>query len=317
MTDQRLLAAWGLTVTAGWLVTAWFGAAGTALFGLGVAGTIIAAWAVLMAAPLAMTFAGRRADLHSGAWAALVALGLAENAYVARAGGGHDHSAHGHGSGSGEGESAQAGHHGAEPDSSGGTSEPAHAEADAGGHPHPDGGHADGTGSSSEASDAPATSSGSNPTEHADGEHSHPDGGHSDDAHSDSTGHAGGNERTGAASEAGQAGGGHHAGGDGGTAGGGEAEASIVTPEVQHVSYYHLWFAVGAVGFAVSAVQAEGGGRKTLYGAASALNALMVVLLIVYPPVEAAAFLIAAAIQGLPMLADLPLRARLHRAAAE
>ena len=299
MNDQRLLAAWGLTVTAGWLVTAGFGAVGTALFGLGVAGTIIAAWAALMAVPLAMTFTGRRADLHSGAWAALVAGGMIENAVAAGVGGKHDHAAHGHGGGEAAGaeqsEHAGTGHAHDEP-ASDAPSEPmpqasepqedAHAD-----HPHPDGAaHDHGAPETPPADTAVST--------HATTDH------HAAASPDSGTGHGASGHHD--AAESHEMGGAHDAGTDGG----------LITPEVQHVSYHHLWFAIGAVGFAVSAWQAEGGARKTLYGVAAALNALMVVLLVIYPPVEALAFLVAAGIQGLPMLADLPLRRRAHAAVA-
>ena len=98
-TGQRLLTAWGLTTTAGWLLTAWLGASGTALFAFGAAGTAIAVWALLMSVPPVLTFADGQVGFHGGAWAALVALGLAENAFVARVGGSHDHGAYGHGGG--------------------------------------------------------------------------------------------------------------------------------------------------------------------------------------------------------------------------
>jgi hypothetical protein len=84
----------------------------------------------------------------------------------------------------------------------------------------------------------------------------------------------------------------------------------------QDASFYHLWFALGAAGFAASALAVEGRGRKALYGVAAALNGLMVVVLVLAPSTQAAAFPIAAIIQGLPVLADLPLRDRAHRAVA-
>lgn len=74
--------------------------------------------------------------------------------------------------------------------------------------------------------------------------------------------------------------------------------------------------ALGAAGIAASALAVEGRGRKALYGVAAALNGLMLVVLVLVPSTQAAAFPIAASTQGLPVLADLPLRDRAHRAVA-
>ena len=312
---QRLLAAWGLAVTAGYLLSQWLGSAGVAFFGLSAAGTLVALWVLLMAAPLALTFHGRKPGFHDGVWTGLIALGLAENAAVASAGGGHDHGAHGHG-GSSSGASgtdsatgeAGGGHHaseGAQPGSAapdeeaqpGASDEQAipGAEQSGDGHAHPDGGHGPEGGSTDEHQESSTTGDAS-----ADGHH--------DSGSSDSEGDHGGS-----ADGAGGGGGHGDAGGHSDAGGGGDA-ASIITGDVQHLSYYHLWFAIGAVGFLWSAVHAEGGARKALYGTAAALNAAMVAALVAYPPIGDAAGLIAAAVQGLPMLADLPLRRRIHAA---
>ena len=279
---QRLLAAWGLTTTAGWLLTQWLGTAGAAWFGLGAAGTLIAMWAALMTVPLGMTLAARRdLGLHSGAWAGLVALGLVENGAVTAIGGGHDHGGDGHG---GDG-------HGGDGDD----------------------GHGDGAGHSAEPASPPSGEPGGSGGDAGETVHQHADGStHDHGAPDDSAPTSPDSASTppnSAASGAGPAEGASHTGppedaahGDGGP----------LMGDVQHVSYYHVWFAIGAVGFAVSAVQAEGGARRALYATAAALNAAMVVLLVAVPAVQDAAFLTAAAIQGLPMLADLPLRRRAH-----
>ena len=307
---QRLLAAWGLAVTAGYLLSQWLGSAGTALFGLSAAGTLVALWVLLMAAPLALTFYGRKPGFHDGVWTGLVALGLAENAAVARAGGGHDHGAHGHG-GSSDGASGADGASGGE-----------------GGH-HAAEGVQQGSGTPDEGAQpgAPDGQDVSGEEQSGDG-HAHPDGGHGSEGGSmDSSGRpessSTGDASVGKHHDSGAGGGGAHhgdvadgAGGGGGhgDAGGGGDAASIITGDVQHLSYYHLWFAIGAVGFLWSAVHAEGAARKALYGAAAALNAAMVAALVAYPPIGDVAGFIAAGVQGLPMLADLPLRRRVHAA---
>lgn len=80
---------------------------------------------------------------------------------------------------------------------------------------------------------------------------------------------------------------------------------------VKHASFWTLWFAVGTVGFALTAAWVKGTGRRVAYGVWAALNAAAVVgLLVAYESFEGWAFLLAAGIQGLPMLLDLPLRSR-------
>ena len=51
MTNQSLLAAWGVTTTAGYLLTHAMGVAGTEVFGMSVFGSIVAVWALLMLPP--------------------------------------------------------------------------------------------------------------------------------------------------------------------------------------------------------------------------------------------------------------------------
>lgn len=331
MTRQHLLAAWGVTTTAGWLLTHWIGTSGATVLGLGVTGSVLAVWAALMAVPVGMTLALRPVGLQGGVWAALVAAGLAENGVVARLGGEHDHSAHGHGTeGHGADGHGAGGHDGADHDAAGGHDADGHAdEGDGGGHDSDAsvGGQSDGHGDHDEAAGsdhghesgdhgasdhggaegptdpAPATTT----RQHADGS-----------AHEHAASSAPDSSASGAAADspapdavAPDSAGAHAATHDATGAHDG-ADAPLISGDVQHVSYYHVWFAIGAVGFAVSAVQAEGSQRKALYALASALNAAMVLLLVVYPPVQDAAFLVAAAIQGVPMLADLPLRQRAH-----
>jgi hypothetical protein len=277
MNDQSLLAAWGVTTTAGWVLTHLLGASQASLLG-----TIVLAWTLLMAWPIGLTLArlARRAsDRHGAAWAGLVALGMAENAFVVVAGGGdHSHGGGGHGSSEGG-----APHEDRQSRDGGGKD-----EANAGSHTHRE-----------DHAHAGADQAG-------DSEHLHPD--------DTSAGHVHSADQTSSQTRSGQhdsdslghsdANGSHGHEPSGGREAGGDA---LVSADAQHVSFRQVWFAVAAVGFAYSAFKAEGTSRKLLYGAASALNALMVVLLFTYPPIEAAAFLIAAAIQGLPMLIDLPL----------
>ena len=91
--------------------------------------------------------------------------------------------------------------------------------------------------------------------------------------------------------------------------------AGFAGGSVTHFSYRTLWFAVGAVGFALTAAWVQGGARKAAYGLWALANAAAVVgLLVAYGSFEGWAFVLAAGIQGLPMLVDLPLRARLHAA---
>ena len=267
MTNQSLLAVWGLTTTAGYLATHAMGVAGTEILGLSVFGSIVTVWAFLMLPPLGMTVAlagRRRADSHHWVWVGLVVAGMAANVGVAASGVGHSHDGAGHG-GSSESASAhgEPGHHsgssGAEDATAGASGGAADAEG-ADGHAHPDGGHGDPGGDGSETTTAGSASS--NPS-------SSP--GNGDDE-----------------------------------AGGGLVDAA----ELQHAAYFHLWFLVGALGFAFSAAVAHGGTRRALYGLAALLNALMVLALVVVPSARGAAFLVAAAVQGLPMLLDLPLRAR-------
>ena len=295
MTDQSVLAAWGVTVTAGYLATHAMGVAGTTVLGLSPFGSIVAVWALLMLVPVAMTAvraARRGLDAHHGVWVGLVVLAMAQNVYAVASGGGR-HAAHGHGGSGSASESAEGGHHGeasgsghAEGEGEASASAPstatetASAPADSGGHPHPDGGHGEGAASGTDAPSDTAASAG----HHAD-----------------------------AAVSEGQMGGeGHHGdtGATGATSGG-----LVNAADLQHASFYHVWFLVGALGFAYSAASAQTGARKALYGTAALLNALMVVALVAVPGTEGVAFLVAAAVQGLPMLADLPLRAREHAAA--
>lgn len=273
MTNQSLLTAWGVTTTAGYLLTHAMGVAGTELLGLSPFGSIVAVWTALVLVPVGMTAAlaaRRRTDSHHWVWVGLVALGMLANV-AAVAGGGGSHAAHGHGGSGSRGGSASNGAaegsgHGSTGEGTDGAEESASEE---GGHPHPDGGHSD---------DAPADGAGGSAS-----------------AEAASTGRA--ESRTRASnSET-----------DGGR---------IDGADLQHASFYHVWFLIGALGFAYSAAVAHGGGRRALYGTAALLNAGMVVALVAVPDAQGVAFLVAAAVQGLPMLIDLPLRARAGRPTA-
>ena len=91
--------------------------------------------------------------------------------------------------------------------------------------------------------------------------------------------------------------------------------AGFAGEAVTHVSYRTLWFAVGAVGFGLTAAWVEGGARKAAYAVWALANAAVVVgLLVAYESFEGWTFLLAAGVQGLPMLLDLPLRAHAERA---
>ena len=304
MTDQSLLAAWGVTTTAGYLATHAMGVAGTEVFGMSVFGSIVAVWALLMLPPVGMTVAIKargRTDSHHWVWVGLVAAALAVNVGVVVGGGGHTHDGSGHG-GTAEGASGQGepGHH-AESSGTGGTGGPSTAEIarDEGsgenGHAHPDGGHGESTGSPPDAGEG-------DPSGHA-----HPDGGHGSSEGAD-TRELGGPEPADDAA-ASTPSGGSDSGGHAGETG----DRLVDAAGLQHAAYFHLWFLVGALGFAYSAAVAHGGARKVLYGTAALLNAMMVLALIAVPDARGVAFLVAAAIQGLPMLLDLPLRARLAR----
>ena len=85
---------------------------------------------------------------------------------------------------------------------------------------------------------------------------------------------------------------------------------------VMHFSFHPLWFLFGALGFAYTAAVVDGANRKKLYGAAAALNLLGLVVALAAPKaLEGIDFLVLAAIQGVPMLLDLPLRRRAEAAA--
>ena len=306
MTDQSLLAAWGVTTTAGYLATHAMGVAGTEVFGMSVFGSIVAVWALLMIPPVGMTVALKArggTDAHPWIWVGLVAAALAVNAGVVAGGGGHTHDGSGHGGAaedaSGHGE---AGHH-AESSGTGGAGGPSTAETARGegsggdGHTHPDGGH---EGEPTRSPDA---------GEDDPGGHAHPDGGHGNSAGADARESGGPAPADDAASTPP---GGSDAGGHGGETG----DRLVDAAELQHAAYFHLWFLVGALGFAYSAAVAHGGARKALYGTAALLNAMMVLALVAVPDARGIAFLVAAAVQGLPMLVDLPLRARADRTVA-
>lgn len=306
MTDQSLLAAWGVTTTAGYLATHAMGVAGTEVFGMSVFGSIVAVWALLMTPPVGMTVALKargRTDSHHWVWVGLVAAALAVNVGVVAGGGGHTHDGSGHG-GAAEGASGhgEPGHH-AEPSGTGGTGAPSTAETARGegsggdGHANPDGGHGESTGSPDAGRDDPSG-------------HAHPDRGHgnSEGADARESGDPAPADDAAASTPSGGSGAGGH--------GGETADRLVDAAELQHAAYFHLWFLVGALGFAYSAAVAHGGARKALYGTAALLNAAMVLALVAVPDARGVAFLVAAAVQGLPMLVDLPLRARAERAAA-
>ena len=91
--------------------------------------------------------------------------------------------------------------------------------------------------------------------------------------------------------------------------------AGFAGEAVTHVSYRTLWFGVGAVGFALTAAWVDGGVRRAAYGVWALANAAVVVgLLVAYESFEGWAFVLAAGVQGLPMLLDLPLRAHVEGA---
>lgn len=306
MTDQFLLAAWGVTTTAGYLATHAMGVAGTEIFGMSVFGSIVAVWALLMFPPVGMTVALKargRTDAHHWIWVGLVAAALAVNVGVVVGGGGHTHDGSGHG-GAAEGASGhgEPGHHAgssASESATGAVSDgPAAAESSGeDGHAHPDGGHGESTGSPDAGEGDP-------------GGHAHPDGGH------DSPEGADAREPGGPVPTDDTAASTPPAGSDAGGHGGKTGDRLVDAAELQHAAYFHLWFLVGALGFAYSAAVAHGSARKALYSTAALLNAVMVLALVTVPDARGVAFLVAAAVQGLPMLVDLPLRARADRAAA-
>lgn len=78
---------------------------------------------------------------------------------------------------------------------------------------------------------------------------------------------------------------------------------------VKHFSFRTIWFLLGAVGFAYTATAVHGTTRKRAYAVWAALNAVGVVLLLLfYEQLETYVFLALAVIQGAPMLLDLRLR---------
>lgn len=80
-------------------------------------------------------------------------------------------------------------------------------------------------------------------------------------------------------------------------------------------SFHTLWFVFGALGFGYTAAVVGGAERKRLYTGAAVLNLIgAVVMLINHDLLKGYDFLILAAIQGVPMLLDVPLRKR-HEAA--
>ncbi len=89
--------------------------------------------------------------------------------------------------------------------------------------------------------------------------------------------------------------------------------ANIDTAEpIQIISYIHLWFGLCTVGFAYTAAQFHNHSR-TVYSAAAILNATIIPALFLAPALYNIVFLIAAIIQGLPMLIDLGLTYRTRR----
>ncbi|MEM1043601.1 MAG: hypothetical protein AAGI91_13340 [Bacteroidota bacterium] len=304
MTDQALLAAWGATTTAGYLATHAMGTAGTELFGLSVHGSIVAVWALLALVPVGMTVAKaarRSAGAHHWVWVGLVAAAMAANVGVAASGISHGHDGPGHGGSTGASAHGEPGHHGGSSGSESETTNTASGDAAGAqepddGHAHPNGGHGDDT--------STAGAGGGDPGEGAPDGHAHPDGGHGGDTGPAASGTPGSPSASATSPE----GGGAEHGGNG-------SGGFVDTAELQHAAFFHLWFLVGALGFAFSAAAAEGGVRRALYGLAAVLNALMVLALVAAPGTRDAAFLIAAAVQGLPMLLDLPLRAGQHVAA--
>ena len=85
-------------------------------------------------------------------------------------------------------------------------------------------------------------------------------------------------------------------------------------------SFHTLWFVFGALGFAYTAAVVGGASRQRLYAGAAVLNlAGAVVMLLNHDLLKGYDFLILAAIQGVPMLLDVPLRRRheAQRALAE
>lgn len=81
---------------------------------------------------------------------------------------------------------------------------------------------------------------------------------------------------------------------------------------VELVSYVHLWFGLCAVGFAYNAAQFRNHAR-TVYGSAAVLNATAIPAVAAVPALMDTVFIIAAIIQGLPMLVDLALTYRTKR----
>ena len=82
---------------------------------------------------------------------------------------------------------------------------------------------------------------------------------------------------------------------------------------LEHFSFRTMWFLIGAVGFAYTAAVVTGSTRKAAYAAWAVANAVALGgLLVAYELFEGWAFVLAALIQGVPMLVDLPLRRAAH-----
>ena len=89
--------------------------------------------------------------------------------------------------------------------------------------------------------------------------------------------------------------------------------AGWASEAVKHVSFRPLWLGVGAVGFAATATWVGDSDRRAVYAMWAVLNAFLAVGLVLRPEsFEGWTFLLAAIVQGLPMLFDLPLRSREH-----
>ena len=77
----------------------------------------------------------------------------------------------------------------------------------------------------------------------------------------------------------------------------------LVDEQILFITYYQKWFLLPAALFAYTAYRMDGYSRK-VYGASAVLNLVYGMGLFVAPVLAVPAFLVAAAIQGVPMLLD-------------
>ncbi len=88
------------------------------------------------------------------------------------------------------------------------------------------------------------------------------------------------------------------------------ASLAIDSHTFQHFTFRTLWFLVGAIAFTYIAYK-TGGTRRVLYAFWAVTNLAVFIWLITdYDAIKTKVFLIGLAIQGLPMLIDIPLHRR-------